>query len=206
MALKLKQPGPNIIGAFSQGLTESPDLGESFVPNSAYHLPSYTLSLKDLNNLPNSQGIDSIARLVAWQCVAISEDQQHLAVGEVTTLHKAPRPSDHVFDGPVRMTCLSHGEILNNAYTKAKDLHDRQPQLTEQYKCDGDFEPRVLRIPGLLITAFWLKSDAQGKQDWVVPLHTKIDDLTAKEVYGMDEFVTIIKRAAADCLASPIFD
>ena len=40
MSLKSKQPGSNVIGAFSQGLAEAPELGDEFSPNSKYHLPA----------------------------------------------------------------------------------------------------------------------------------------------------------------------
>jgi hypothetical protein len=206
MALKTKQPGSNIIGAFSLGLAEAPDLGEEFLPNSGYHLPAYTLSLKDLKNLPGPN-IDNAAREVAWQCVAVSKNapEKMALVGEVTPQYRAPRPAGQVFDGPVRMTSFSHGEVIDGAYKKAKDLLAQKDDLLKKYKCAGDFEPRMLRIPGLLVTAFWLKSPTPGA-DWVVPLHTKIGDLLTEKMYTMDEFLKITKSLAEKRLASPIFD
>jgi hypothetical protein len=207
MALMTKQPGSNVIGAFSLGLADAPDLGNEFLPNSGYHLPAYTLSLKDLKNLPGPN-IDDAAREVAWQCVAVSKNapEEMALVGEVTPQHQAPRPAGQVFDGPVRMTSFSHGEVIDGAYKKAKDLHARKDDLVNKFNCAGDHEPRVLRIPGLLVTAVWLKSQTPGGTDWVVPLHTKIGDLLTKEMYTMDEFLKITKPLAEKRLASPIYD
>jgi hypothetical protein len=211
MALQPKQPGSNIIGAFSLGLAEAPDLGEEFLPNSSYHLPAYTLSLKDLNNLKDGQSIDDVAREVAWQCVAVSKNapDETAVIGEVTPQHQAPRPAGQVFDGPLRMTSLSHGEVIDGAYKIAKDLHARKDDLAKKYKLADDYEPRMLRIPGLLVTSVWLKSKkVGGGTDWVLPVHTKIAALSVKdkEMYTMGEFLTITKSLAEKRLASPIFD
>lgn len=208
MALNLKPAGSNITGAFSLGLNEAPDLGEEFVGNSGYHLPIYTLSLKDLTNLKAGQSIDDVAREVGWQCVAVSKDapDEKAVIGEVTSLHKAPRPAGHVFDGPVRMTSLSHGEVINVAYQKAIDLHQRKDALVQKYKCVDDYEPRILRIPGLLITSVWLKSETPRGTDWVIPLHTQVGELLVKEMYTMEEFLRIALGLAEKRLEHPIFD
>jgi hypothetical protein len=207
MALKCKPPGSNIVGAFSLGLNETPDLDEEFIGNSSYHLPTYNLNLKDLKNLQGSK-IDDVAREVAWQCVAVSKNapDEKAVIGEVTCLHKARRPAGHVFDGPVRMTSFSQSEVVNVAYTKAKDLVGRQGDLAKKYNCAGDYEPRMLRIPGLLVTAVWLKSETSAGTDWVVPLHTKIGALLNKEMYTMEEFLAITRPLAEGRLASTVFD
>ena len=181
MALKTKPPASNVIGAFSKGLAESPDLNHDYAPNSGYHLPAYTLSLKDLNNLPDGQGIDGIAKEVAWQCVAVSTSTpgEKAVIGEVTSVHKASRPAGHAFDGPVRMTSISHGDIVCSVYKLAKGLHDQKDELVQKYNCAGDHEPRMLRIPGLLATMVWLKAQTPDAKDWVVPLHTRIHELNA---------------------------
>ena len=212
MALKPKPPGDKILHAFNLGLNETPDFGGQFQPNNSYHLPAYSVGLRDLDSLADANSIDSIAKEVAWQCLAVSTiaPTEQAVIGEVTPLHKAPRPSGHVFDGEVRMTSLSHGPMINGAYQTALKLSEqqRQQELIEKYNLKGDFEPRMLRLPGLLITAIWLKSLANGGQDWILPLHTKLPDLQKQneEMYTMKEFLGIVKRRAQERLNSRVFD
>ena len=153
------------------------------------------------------QNIDDVAREVSWQCVAISNSapDEAAVVGEVTPLSQAPRPAGKVFDGTLRMTSLSHGEVVNAAYKNAKDLFAQEADLAQKYNCVGEFEPRMLRIPGLLVTTVWLKSQTGGT-DWVVPLHTKIGDLLKKELFTMDEFLNITRPLAGKRLESTTFD
>ncbi len=205
MALKLKPPGTNILGAFSSGLKDGPDLGEEYVPNSGYHLPAYTVSLKDLANLGAGQNIDGVANEVAWQCVAVSNSGS-VVIGEVTPRSKGPRPAGHLFDGPVRMTCLSHGQIVDGVYKTAAGLAKIGGDLIQKFGLTDDYEPRMLRIPGLLVTTIWLKSQRAGGTDWVVPLHTKISDLQKEVLFTMDKFLEITRPLAKDRLVSPIFD
>jgi hypothetical protein len=210
MPLKPKQPGTNITGAFQLGIADAPDLGEEFSPNSSYHMPSYAVSLKDLHNLPDPKSIDGVAKEVAWQCLAVSSSAptERAVIGEVIPLHHAPRPAGHVFDGPVRMTCLSYGEIINGAYQKAQGLNRRQAELFQKYNLAGDYEPRMLRIHGLLITAIWLKALTEGGEDWIIPLHTKIAALQTpgKEMFTLEEFLTITKPLAEQRLNTKVFD
>jgi hypothetical protein len=235
MSLKLRPPGTNILGAFSFGLKDGPDLGDEYAPNSSYHLPSYSVTLKDLaylgagqsngagqntgagenvgassNNAagPNNAAglnIDSIAKEVAWQCVALCKNGS-VVVGEVTPRSQAPRPAGHAFDGPVRMTSLSQGPIIDGIYKNATDLAKIKEELGQKYGLNDEYEPRMLKIPGLLVTAIWLKSQAAGGADWVVPLHTKNGDLQKEPLVTMEKFLEITQSLAKDRLASPIFD
>jgi hypothetical protein len=206
MALKLKPPGTNILGAFSSGLKDGPDLGEEFAASSSYyHLPAYAVTLKDLANLPTGQNIDSVANEVAWQCVAVSTSGS-VVVCEVTPRSQGPRPAGHVFDGPVRMTSLSHGPIIDGVYKTAVGLAKIEADLIQKFGLSDDYEPRMLRIPGLLVSTIWLKSQTAGGTDWVVPLHTKISDLQKEMLFTMENFLEITRPLAKDRLASPIFD
>ena len=206
MAFRLRKVGSNVTGAFSTGLAEGPDLGEEYLPNSSYHLPAYIISLKDLLNVPLRQDIEKVAREVAWQCLAFSTSSSKVVVGEVSPLNKAPRPPGQVFEGSVKMTSLSHGDVVNAAFEKAKDLKGRQMELAQEYNISGYHQPRMLRIPGLLVTAVWLRADPPGGQDWIVPIHTKIPDLQNKEIYTVDEFVKITKPLAKACLDRPALE
>lgn len=205
MPLKPKAPGTNILGAFSSGLNEGADLGEEFTPNSSYHLPSYALSLKDLSNLGPGQNIDSAAREFAWQCVAVSKNGK-VVIGEVTPRSKGARQPGHLFDGPVRMTSLSHGQIIDGIFSTVLDLAKIATDLVQEFHLIDDYEPRMLRIPGLLVTAIWLKSQTASGTDWVVPLHTHVADLRAQKMFAMQDFLNIMRREAEARLAHPVFD
>jgi len=205
MALKLKPPSTNVIGSFSSGLKDGPDLGQEFAPHSEHHLPAYAVTLKDLANLAAGQDIDSVANEVAWQCLAVSPSGS-VVIGEVTPRSQAPRPAGQVFDGPVRMTHLSRGQIIDSIYKTVVGLANRADDLIQEFNLTGDYEPRMLRIPGLLVTAIWLKSQTPGGTDWVIPLHTKITDLQKEILLTMEKFLEITRSLASDRLVSPIFD
>lgn len=64
----------------------------------------------------------------------------------------------------------------------------------------------MLRIPGFLVTAIWLKSQTAGGTDWVVPLHTKISNLQKPIPLTMDAFLNITRPLATARLASRVFD
>jgi hypothetical protein len=223
MALKLRPPGTNILGAFSFGLKDGPDLGDEYAPNSSYHLPTYAVSVEDLANLGAGQSngagqnagagqnnaaglnIDGVAKEVSWQCLALCKNGT-VVVGEVTPRNQAPRPAGHAFDGPVRMTSLSQGPIIDGIFKNAVDLANIKEELGQKFGLTDEYEPRVLKIPGLLVTAIWLKSQAAGGADWIVPLHTKIDDLQKEPLVTMEKFLEITQSLAKARLASPIFD
>jgi len=205
MAFKNRTPGTNILGAFASGLKDRPPLDDEYTPNSSYHLPAYAISLKDLVNLQAGQSIDQAAREVAWQCIAVSKSGS-VVVGEVTPGTKAPRPSGQVFNGPVKMSSLSYGPIINGAFKIVIGLAAFADDLLKKFHIEGDYEPRMLRIPGILMTALWLKSQTAGGTDWVVPLHTKIGGLKAESPLTMQDFVSVVRPLAQTRLASPIFD
>lgn len=206
MALKPKPVESNIAGAFASALAEGPDLGDEYLPNSSYHLPAYVVRLKDLVNLPIGQDIESVAREVAWQCLAFSTRTEKVVAGEVSPVNKAPRPRGQEFTGSVKMTSLSHGVVVDTAFTKAENLKSQQMQLVQKYNITGDHEPRMLRIPGLLVTVVWLRAVSSGAQDWIVPLHTKIPDLHKEDIYSVGEFLTIAKPLAQACLDRPALE
>lgn len=59
----------------------------------------------------------------------------------------------------------------------------------------GNYELSLLRIPGLLIDAFWLRSSNTGN-DLVVPYDTLTKGLQEMYVYRMDEFLNIVRPLA----------
>ena len=118
-----------------------------------------------------------------------------------------PRPNGQVFVGPLRMTSLSLGSVIDRIYQYALSLKAQEAALMAQFELSGDFEPRLLNIPGLLVTALWLKSLSQAS-DLVVPLNTKIPQLSgpaAKAMHTMDDFVRITKPLVVTRLSSEIY-
>ena len=205
MAFKMKTPATHILGAFASGLKDCPHLDDEYTPNSSYHVPAYAVTLKDLVSLGAGQSIDNVAREVAWQCLAVSKSGG-VAVGEVTPRTKASRPAGRVFDGPVKMSSLSYGPIITGAYKTVMGLAAFADDLTQKYQVRGDYEPRMLRIPGVLVTAVWLKSQSADETDWVVPLHTKISALKPEIPVTMEKFLEAVLPVARARLASPVFD
>jgi hypothetical protein len=63
----------------------------------------------------------------------------------------------------------------------------------------GNFELRLLSIPGLLTDAFWLRS-ADGSNDYVAPYDTVNQGLQEFYVYRMDDFLNIIRPRAKTIL------
>jgi hypothetical protein len=210
MSLKLRPPATKILGAFSFGLKDGPDLGAEYTPDS-YHLPAYAVTLKDLANLGAGQNIgagqkiDGIAKEVAWMCLALCKSGS-VVIGEVTSKSKAPRQAGHSFDGAVSMTSLSHGPIIDGVYNTAMGLAKIKEELGQKFGLADDYEPRMLKIPSLPVTAIWLKSQTDGGADWVVPLQTHISDLKKEPLFTMEQFLAITQSRAKDRLASPIFD
>jgi hypothetical protein len=209
MNLKFKQAAPEVKAAFSQGLAgaSASYLPTTYSPQHDYHVVGYSLSLKHLAAIPAGAGIDNVVRPVGWQCFATCNDTANPAVvAEVTPQFKAPRQSSQ-FAGPMRMTGLFYGDIVNTGYTKALGLHK---QCADPPWPTGDYEPRILRIPGLLITAFWMKStEDPPKDDYVIPIHhANIPDLDADfnagiKYYTVPDFLKRIQPLAAQRLSSP---
>jgi hypothetical protein len=64
------------------------------------------------------------------------------------------------------------------------------------------YDPRLLRIPGLYIEAFWLKPLSPGDEtDLVVPYHTPLKDLDPAKPYPIKDFLDRIRPLAEQALA-----
>src|SRR4051812_20564116 len=87
------------------------------------------------------------------------------------------------------MTSLSHGPHIAAALQASVDLE----ALDEVQSLDYDL--LTLRIPGLLIEAFWLKPRAGGAE-LVVPYITRSKQVELFHKYTMDEFLNIVRPMA----------
>lgn len=69
-------------------------------------------------------------------------------------------------------------------------LHDVQGLPEVQ---NNNYEAQILRIPGILLEAFWLRSPAAP--DLVVPFHTRSKQLQSR-AYAVDEFIAAVRSMA----------
>ena len=219
-----RQAPDKICQAFVSGLRDAPQLGEEYAAQHEHHLPEYTLSLRDLAHLKNPKSlkeleheIEAVARETTWQCVAVcTNDRKKAVVGELTPVVRAARKRGKVFAGTLRMTSLRHGAVIDEFYQKSLRLKEL---ASDVWKLDvQDYEPpRMLRIPGILVTSFWLKAKAtSGKHDWVIPFHTpkhsrieslKVDgEIPKQRDWNWFKFLEHILPAADKQLKSEIYD
>jgi hypothetical protein len=137
--------------------------------------------------------------------VSDQDPQNSALLADVAPVHTVPRSPDQTFDGEVIMSSVWHGAIVNRIYQLGLQLVKEAQDLNYQAQMpQGEFEPRMLRVPGLLLTAIWLKA-LGGQADCVVPLHTRLSKLPEKW-YSMDNFLKIVQPLAEERLASRIFD
>jgi hypothetical protein len=88
-----------------------------------------------------------------------------------------------------RMTSLSRGP-LNNKLIQATQTLQNLAEVREH-----NYELRRLKIGGLALWTFWLKSLAGGA-DLVVPYHSQYRGVTEMQVYTMEEFLAIVVTMA----------
>ena len=155
------------------------DLADALVDPGPHRLQwLYTLELDDL---VNGRGVRN-ATLVGWRFLAGTKEGPAVAA-DVTIPPEG---------GPA-LTSLSSGRTIAEALG-ATDLLTVLSLVLFQ-----DYELRVLRIPGLLTEAFWLKSKTSAV-DLVVPFDTLVEDLVPTRAYPMDVFLNILRPLAVQRL------
>jgi hypothetical protein len=182
---------PKQLRAFQAALSQLAELHP--IPaglTSQQRLPIYNVGLRDVIAAKDPSGIGT---QVSWRYFATDDGQTNAVSGDVD-LSEVPR-----------VTSLSYGpEVL--AALKASDSLDKIAALPAD-----DFEPRLLRIPGLLLECFWLTPMLQPESvepAWVVPYHTvlKTQTLDKTRAYESAEFLDIIRPLARRALADKKFD
>jgi hypothetical protein len=127
-------------------------------------LPVYSFELRDV--LARAELADR-GKLVSWRYYATGGAPATVVSGDVTTTSTP------------QLTTLSYGPAVVEAMNTAKDIQKRRGAEVPSY------EPRLLRIPGLLVEAHWVKplvQPAGGKATgWVLPYNTPHGHLRAKE-------------------------
>lgn len=157
--------------AFQSGLQQLMQLrripeGLTIYPN---RYPVYNLGARDvLTQLDPS----AAARLVSWRYFANGSSGGVTVSGDVNLA------------SPPRVVSLSYGTTIREDLRTAGKLVDL-PDLGNH-----SYDPRLLRIPGLYVEAFWLKSMPTGDEsDLIVPYHTPLVNLDpAKPIPAADFF------------------
>jgi hypothetical protein len=170
------------IRAFQAGLSQLAQL-RPFPANLVirpHPLPVYNLNVRELV-ASDDTGLET---LVSWRYFATGDSGAALA-GD---LDLAPRP---------RLTRLSYGDPVLDALKVAKEKEELQKVPDMQTRA---YEPRLLRVPGLFVEAFWLKALAppeEGKETgWIVPYHTFLD-IDPFALYSLKDFRGQLSRLVA---------
>lgn len=135
----------------------------------------YSVGLGDIL----SSGLDA-AQLTAWRYLIVA-GQHVVQAAEIFTPQKP---------GAVELNCLTtgHAREMEDLLQKAETL----PQVSH-----GDYEIRALRVPSLYLIALWLK-DLQANRDlFLVVPPCVFPPFNPQDVYDRDEFLKLLKAAAA---------
>ena len=149
--------------------------------------------LPDISTVPGNHvftlGLQEIADGVALDA-AQRIGWQFLISGQAMA---AVDVSESALQPPV-VTRLAEGNAVTDMATARKSLENLSQIQT------SDYELRLLRIPGLRIDAFWLKSLA-GMGDWVVVYRTIGNDFKG-HVFPVSDFMAAIRNLAQQKLAA----
>jgi hypothetical protein len=91
------------------------------------------------------------------------------------------------------LTELSSGPGALQAFQQTREI-EHFPELV-----NGGYEWVVVSIPGLLVDAFWLRSQ-MGTPEWIVPYRTLAKELTLMKKYTVDQFLGIVRPMATAAL------
>ena len=138
-------------------------------------LKVWVLALEDLSNGAGLNG----ARHVGWGFLAGSPAGRPIAA-QITASGAGQKQE---------LTAVAQGPEVG---LLMQSMHDAQSMAALQ---NDSYELELLRIPGILVEAFWMRA-SQGA-DLVVPFHTTSKELQNMRTYAIDEF-TSVARSLAD--------
>jgi hypothetical protein len=130
-----------------------------------------------LEALSNGAGLSG-AQQVGWGFLA-GRPGVHAIAAQITTSG---------VDQKQELTAVAQGPevaLLIQSIHKVQDVVERQ---------NGSYELEILRIPGILLEAFWLK--ASEGPDLIVPFHTMSKELDSLRPYSVDEFIAVARSLA----------
>lgn len=176
MPLRRSTAAPSVVRALAAGLREFADLAGpviSSLPAAWVGFNVFTLEIPQLAN-----GLGGAAE-VGWRFVSPNQD---VAADVVGASDQQPR----------MISLLRYGDDDRplQALTEAE-------ALLEGY--DTAYQLRVLRIPGILLEAFWL-IPADGGSQLLIPIRTGSSRLARMKAYPVGGFLEIARTLAAEFL------
>jgi hypothetical protein len=141
-----------------------------------HDLHIFTLGLRDI---VNGAGIED-AKPAGWRFLTGNPSSGDALSGDVIQ-----PPADAPNAAPM-MTGVSKDPLVGAAIQAIHEV-ETLPEVQ-----DKNYDLQVLRIPGLLIEAFWLKSHEDGG-DLIVPVLTRARELQRMKAYPVAEFLNIIR-------------
>ena len=137
-------------------------------------LKVWVLALEDLSNGAGLSG----AQQVGWGFLA-GGPGGHAIAAQITTSGA---------DQKQELTAVAQGPEVA---LLIQSIHEAQDLAAVR---NDSYELEILRIPGILLEAFWLKA-SQGP-DLVVPFHTMSRELDSMHPYVVDEFIAVARSLA----------
>jgi hypothetical protein len=140
----------------------------------------YTAGLEDL---AGGQDLTQALRLSGWRAL-VEEDRQVVAAAEVPASPGAPASAS-----------INRGALVQSTVDALEQAERHDSVLSEP------FEPRLLQIPALYVTALWLHRSGEG-DDLVIPLAPTPQPLTAGEIYDGPRFAEQVADMARSVAAA----
>jgi hypothetical protein len=140
----------------------------------------YTAGLEDL---AGGQDLTQALRLSGWRAL-VEEDRQVVAAAEVPASPGAPASAS-----------INRGALVQSTVEALEQAERHDSVLSEP------FEPRLLQIPALYVTALWLHRSGEG-DDLVIPLAPTPQPLTAGEIYDGPRFAEQVADMARSVAAA----
>jgi hypothetical protein len=158
----------------------------------------YSVGLQTVKDLKK---LDGINKPFCWR---------FFADGQTTTPMATSCFATHELNGlSAKVIAAMQGPEVADVLASAEQLN----RLSQVSDPNYQYELRVLRIPGLCIEAFWLKSLSAEREDLIVPYGLCLDGKNSiklisgerfdkNEAYPVDKFLTIVGDAAVQRLAA----
>jgi hypothetical protein len=150
--------------------------------NAPIGLRVFTLAIDDLKDLvtlaweaQEEQG-KNVLKPAGWRVLSSTPSGQVVAADVV-------KPAA----APSRISSVSFDPRLRKVMQQIKDL-ETLAAVKQQ-----DYELMIVKVPGILLEAFWLKSRT-GAGDLLVPVLTRSEELKVMEAYPVDRFLDIARQ------------
>jgi hypothetical protein len=187
MAIRRPNSSDQIRLALLAGLSDFMDTNDplaKILKTTRIGLHIFTLGLRDIMNGAGLQD----AKAAGWRFLAGDPSGEVVAADVIQPLPGAAQ------NGAAKMTSLSRDPIIADAIRAVHEV-EKLPEVQNK-----NYEIQVLRIPGLLIEAFWLKSQDAGA-DLIVPVLTRARELHRMRAYPVADFLNILRPMTEKFLA-----